>query len=494
MALIHSNTLAGKNWKVPDSNTGIQPKRVYNVEGTFAIPSVHSSFEGFEGPKKNKVLIYDEKPGRKKKLIKTDLTYREPIHSFKYFEALGSTYGMHEIINERETMGEDTSPIIDRWKSEPIFIERYDSIRPSIPLNYNNSSEDICAFMCEIEKSNEAKDDGFKVSFEELAKEIDGKRYIEFHVGEFHLLPNTPLAIHRCNLSADVVTFKKGFKAFKDSSTLKSDTIQIPRISPTSNHFVEFYIGISRMKDSSIRPREFNRNDLNIRHPNNLEGGAQIRWKSLADSCMAWIRIYDGTDLKRLLDKEIFYSGHYVLNTKCRIDLSKLKQYLKKLDLAHESQLLIHPPSFNILGYDTLSRLTEPRHARMIRRLDKVEFDVQRNYKSNGGFHYKIIVLNEDKSIVLFSDETEGSKPPFIYNGQGTKELKGTWRWSKIDNEDIGNKPIPFSHSYVRGAGIDTEQYGKVTYTFNESVSEILSRNRKIYIILETNDGTLSNG
>lgn len=494
MSLIHSNTLAGKNWKEPDPNTGIPSSRVYNTVGTFAIPSVHASFDGFEGPKKNKILIYDEKPGRKKRVIKTELTFREPFHSFKYFEALGSTYGMHEIINERETMGEDPSPIVERWKAEPVYIERYSSMRPSITLNYNNSDEDICGFMEEITKSTEAADNGFKISFEELAKEIDGRKCIEFHIGEFHLLPNTPLAIHRCNLSADILTFKKGFKAFKDSDSLKSDVIPVQRISPTANHFLEFYVGIVRMKDSSVRPREFNDKEIDIRHPNNMEGGAQIRWKSLADSCMEWVRVYDGTDLKRLLSKDIYSSGHYVLNTRCRIDLEKLKTHLATLELAEESQLIIHPPSFNILAFDTLNLLTEPRHSRLITRLDKVEFEVQRNYKSNGGFHYRIMVHNEDKTTLLFSDSTDSAVGVTILKDSGVAGNKGTWRWSNLQSRDIGGLQIPFSNSYVNNAGINTELYGKITYTFNESVSEWLSRYRKIYITLETNDGTVLNG
>lgn len=494
MSLIHSNTLAGPNWKEPDSGTGIQSSRVYNTIGTFAIPSVHASFEGFKGPRNNKILIYDEKPGTKKRLIKTDLTYREPFHSFKYFEALGSTYGMHEIINERETMGEDPSPIVERWKSEPIYIERYSSMRPSVTLNYNNSDEDLCGFMEEITKSTEAKDNGFKVSFEELAKEIDGRKYIEFHIGEFHLLPNTPLAIHRCNLSADILTFRKGFAAFKGSDSLKSDVIQVPRISPTLNHFLEFYIGIARMKDSSVRPKEFNEKELNIRHPNNIEGGAQIRWKSLTESCMEWVRVYDGTDLKRLLSKDIYSSGHYVLNTRCRIDIEKLKAHLSTLDLAGESQLIIHPPSFNILGFDTLSLLKEPRYSRLITRLDKVEFDVQRNYKSNGGFHYRIMVYNEDKTVLLFSESTDADVGISILKDSGVSANRGTWRWSNLSGRDIGGLQIPFSNAYVNNAGINTELYGKITYTFNESVSEWLSRYRKIHITLETNDGTLLNG
>lgn len=494
MSLIHSNSLAGNNWKEPDPSTGIQSGRVYNTVGTFAIPSVHASFEGFEGPKKNKILIYDEKSGKKKRIIKTELTFREPFHSFKYFESLGSTYGMHEIINERETLGEDRSPIIDRWKSEPVYIERYSSMRPAVTLNYNNSDEDLCGFMEEIIKSLSAKDNGFKISFEELAKEIDGRKYLEFHVGEFHLLPNTPLAIHRCNLSADIITFKNGFKAFKDSDSMKSDVVPLPRISPTANHFLEFYIGIVRMKDGSVRPKEFNDKELNIRHPNNIEAGAQIRWKSLADSCMQWIRVYDGTDLKRLLSKDIYSSGHYVLNTRCRIDIEKLKAHLSTLELAEESHLIIHPPSFNIIAFDTLSLLREPRYSRLITRLDKVEFDVQRNYKSNGGFHYKIMVHNEDKSVLLFSESTDAEVGIFILENSGVSADRGTWRWSNLHGRDIGGLQIPFSNSYVNNAGIDTELYGRMTYIFNESVSEWLSRYRKIHITLETNDGTALNG
>lgn len=494
MSLIHSNTLAGKNWKEPDPNTGIQSTRVYNTIGTFAIPSVHASFEGFEGPKKNKVLVYDDKPGRKKRVIKTELTFREPFHSFKFFEALGSTYGMHEIINERETMGEDPSPIIDRWKAEPVYIERYSSMRPNIALNYNNSDEDLCGFMEELTKSAVPEDNGFKVSFEDLAKTIDGRKYLEFHVGEFHLLPNTPIAIHRCNLSADVLTFRKGFKAFKDSDSIKSEVVQIPRITPTANHFLEFYVGVVRMKDSSTRPQEFNKKDIDIRHPNNIEAGAQIRWKSLADSCMEWVRVYDGTDLKRLLSRDIYTAGHYVLNTRCRIDLEKLKTYLATLNLADDSQLIIHPPSFNVLGFDTLNLLSEPRHARLISRLDRVEFDVQRNYKSNGGFHYQIRVYNEDNTTLLFSESTDSSVAPYVPDNLGVAANKGTWRWSKLTGKDIGGLQIPFSNSYINNAGINTELYGKITYTFNESVSEWLSRYRKIHITLETNDGTALNG
>lgn len=494
MSLIHSNTLAGKNWKEPDPETGIPYGRVYNTVGTFAIPSVHGSFEGFEGPKKNKILIYDNKSGKKKKVIKTELTFREPFHSFKYFEALGSTYGMHEIINERETNGEDPSPIIEKWKSEPVYIERYSSMRPSIALNYNNSDEDLCGFMEEIIKSTAPADNGFKLSFEELAKEIDGRKYLEFHIGEFHLLPNTPLSIHRCNLSADIITFKKGFKAFKESDSLKSDVIPVQRISPTANHFLEFYIGITRMKDKSVRPKEFNDKEIDIRHPNNMEAGAQIRWKSLADSCMEWVRVYDGTDLKRLLDKDIYSSGHYVLNTRCRIDLGKLKTHLATLELPEESQLIIHPPSFNILGFDTLSTLIEPRYSKLTARIDKIEFDVQRNYKSNGGFHYRVLVYKDDKTTLLFSDSTDSAVGTSVLEGTGVTAKKGTWRWSQHRNIDIGGLLIPFSNSYVRNAGISTELYGKITYTFDESVSEWLSRYRKIYITLETNDGTALNG
>ena len=104
------------------------------------------------------------------------------------------------------------------------------------------------------------------------------------------------------------------------------------------------------------------------------------------------------------------------------------------------------------------------------------------------------MVHNEDKTTLLFSDSTDSAVGVTILKDSGVAGNKGTWRWSSLQGRDIGGLPIPFSNSYVNNAGINTELYGKITYTFNESVSEWLSRYRKIYITLETNDGTVLNG
>ena len=97
MSVIHYRLLAGDHYQERDRVFGIGPRTVYNTKNTFSIPSVWHSFDVFRGPKQNrnsKVDIDSGKTGADGK-VKTVLTYREPFHPFKYYESLGSFYGIH---------------------------------------------------------------------------------------------------------------------------------------------------------------------------------------------------------------------------------------------------------------------------------------------------------------------------------------------------------------------------------------------------------------
>lgn len=494
MAEVHYKYLAGDYYRGTDKLTGIGPRVVHNVKNTFAIPSVWDTFTGFHGPKQNRSFSskVNSGAGGGSGDVKVKVQYREPFHSFKYFEALGSFYGMHEIINEKEDLDGTWQEIREKWKSEPAYIDRYDRLRNSSPLKYNNSSNDLSCISLLATVESGKVDFGFQQS---IKHDEDKKPYLEIHIGEFHLLPNTPRSIFRCNLSTDLLYIKEGIDHFIADEKIKSEVLNFPDQSVTSNSPVEFYMGIAAL-GSKNRPRDFNLNNLDGRHPNYIEAGAQIRWKSLSDRCSAWVRIYDGLDMSRVLSTDVYRNSHYVLNTKVIIRLDKLEELI----LAHGGvdhstyKILVHLPSYSLLGYDMVKALKEPRAFMILSDISEVKFDVPRNYKTNGGNHYILKIYDTDKETLLFSDSTDTSID--IYkNPKIDVELKrGKWRVDYVNtNSSIGPGDIPFNSSYKNNTGIPIEQYGTMIYTLSESLSKYLKDKEKVYASIEAYDGTRQN-
>ena len=250
------------------------------------------------------------------------------------------------------------------------------------------------------------------------------------------------------------------------------------------------------MVDSGRRPKDFNTKDLEARHPEYIEGGAQIRWKSLSDKCSTWTRIYDGLDLKDVLSSEAITPGHYVLNSKVIIRLNKLSDYIKSLnpDELSNFKLLIHPPSYSILPYDEVSELTEPRVAMFVSEVSQIKFDIPRNYKTNGSFHFKLNVYDKDRETLIISDSSYPDIE-FYKNPSVDVDLKkGKWL-IKIEEEllEFGEKGIRFDSAYNNGSGTQTELYGEVIYSLSESLSKHLKDKERFYVSIETIDGTRQN-
>lgn len=495
MTTIHYKLLAGNHYQERDRVFGIGPRTVYNVKNTFSIPSVWHSFDGFKGPKQNrnaKVDIESGKTGADGK-VKTILTYREPFHSFKYYEALGSFYGIHELINEREAFESSWAEIRDEWKSEPIYIDRLDRLRTDKPIRYNNSSNDICTFSLLLKFENGEVTHPFNSSIK--YDEYDNP-YIEFHIGEFHLLPNTPRHIYRCNLSSDLLYIPEGIDHFRSNRNIKSRVLDIVQPTFTSDSPIEFYLGFTKLVDSGKRPNDFNTKDLEARHPEYIEGGAQIRWKSLSDKCLTWTRIYDGLDLKDILSSESIAPGHYVLNSKAIIRLNKLSSYIKSLnpDELSNFKLLIHPPSYSILPYDEVSELSEPRVAMFVSDVSQIKFDVPRNYKTSGSFHFKLNIYDNDRETLIVSDSSYPGIG-FQKNPNIDIDLK-RGKWTIKIGEDLlefGEKGIRFDSAYNNNSGTEVELYGEVTYSLSESLSKYLKDKERFYVSVETIDGTRQN-
>lgn len=483
--------LAGDHYHTLDSRTGIGPRIVRNTLGTFSIPSVWNTFDGYLGPKKNKSFSTESSSGayNSSGKIKTSLNYREPFHSFKYYESLGSMYGIHEIINERELFENDWGEIREQWKSEPIYIDRYDRLRNSSRLSYNNSSNDICALSLIATPNGNNVDFGFD---QHIKHDENLKPYIEIHVGEFHLLPNTPRNVYRCNLANDILYIPDGIDMFNSNKDVSAEVLDIlPQPIPTESSPIEFHVGICRLTDKSSRPKDFNSKELEARHPNYIEGGAQIRWKSLSDRCLTWVRVYDGTDLKRLLSSDAYRTSHYVLNTKIIIRLDKLKKIILDHKMVDNStyKILIHPPSYSFLPYDEIDHIKEPTMSMFVNEVSQIRFDVQRNYKSNGSFHYVLNIYDRDRETLLIRDSSS-SKYEYYKNDSILDDIKpGKWF---IDGKPVNDEGIKFDSAYNYHA-INTESYGEVRYVLSDSMAKFIKDKERVYVSIETYDGTRQN-
>ncbi len=498
--LVDYKKLAGDNYLVRDPEFKTGATLVYNTLGTFAIPSVHSTFEGFEGPPRaiKKELIREQvkKDNGKTKyetVERTTFLYREPFHTFKYFEALGSTYGMHEIINDRELFDGSFASIIDRWKTEPAYIEKMNALRSSNGYSYNSSTINGCAITIH---ANIQSDGEVSYSFkDQIKKDKYENDYIDIHIGEFHLMPNTPRNIFRCNLAYDIQFIEKGSDNFNsDMSKTAPMLTGAPKPKATEDSPVEFYFGTTRLVDESSRPKEFYEKDLNIRHPQYLEAGAQIRWKSMSEQCQSWIRIYDGLDLKRIMSKNVYKPGAYVCNSKVRVNLTKLTKLIKQNNPIPLStfKLIIYPPSYNILAYDVIDKVSHPHFSMFIYEMDYIDFDVQRNFKSSGGFQYSIEIYHNDKETLLFRDSTSDDVERYIAPQYANILKYGLWYHHTNGNDlkTIGREFPEFSHTFLEYKGVKTEDYGKIRYYPNESLIKLIESNGGAYISITTYDGT----
>ena len=489
---INISELAGKYYKPVDQKTGIPSGYIYNEINTFSVPSVHPSFEGYEGPKENKdYKVGIQIPGTTNVPITEKLTYRIPFHSFKYYESMGSVYGMHGIINERESFEEGDVSITERWKSEPANIDRIDRLRCTGAKSHNTSYEDICALTI----MSRLNDDGsYTHSYEDMIYENDSKqRELEIFIGEFHLLTNTPKSIYRCNLAADIQYIKEGIDVF-NRDKLFAPIVHNEKIRHNSNSFLEFELGLARTGSEASKPEFLLYDDLNIRHPHYIEAGAQIRWKSMKDRCTSWQKIFDGTNLSEKIENETHYPGHYVCNTKVKVNIDKLEDRLRSMQSAvpmSDFRTIIYMPSYNILPIDNIISLKSPSVSMFIDDLEDIKFAVQRNYKSGGNIHYAIEMYKGDKSNLIFRDGTSEDYEKYIDNS--VDDIKyGKWMISLdgVSYSIYGNNKAMFDSTSHSNSGIDTEKYGTVKYIPDESLVKFITNNSGIYIRIMSYDGT----
>lgn len=526
--LIEYSRLAGEYYTGLDDKYKIDKSNYLNAVYTYAVPAVHTSFIDTSqalGPpstirvRPNKTVT--EADGTVVASSKVSVTYREQFHSFKYYESLGSIYGAHNIIMDRKDSSQGVY-IRERWHGEPIFAERIDSINAD-NLSRLDDTEGNC--LLSLYAKLDDSEDGIDLEFDSITKDPDGRRFLDIFVGEFHLLPDNPRSIYRTNISWDIhpvsnrIQHNKSGKSICLSdgdniqSFLSSNGIDVlssnpdnsaykKQISPMNSDFIEYYIGLARVPAISSRPKNMGSKIISMRHPDYLEAGAQIRWRSLKDRCSSWIRIYDGTDISKVISEDVFRNGHYVVNTKIRIDIDKFKAYLEHLNSGIDEKidwkLLLWLPWYSVLGHNSVDTVIYPKLSSFIDAFDQLEFKVPDNYKSNGAFHFTIKVWNSDKSNLIYYDSSDASEE-FYFDKEifpdGIK--KGKWYISNQSNNEtyveISSGRIKFNSDYEVGHGVNHEDYGTIRYIPSNDLSAYIVQNPGIYVQIVTHDGTLNN-
>lgn len=522
---VHYGELAGPKYAGLDERYKIDKSNLYNNVYTFAVPAVHPDYtETSEaiGPP-NMVRIRPDKTvtdpdGTIVASARVNTTYREAFHSFKYFESLGSVYGYHNIIMDRKEVN-DKLYTRERWQGEPVTIERIDSINVDNPSQLDSTTSN-CLLTLHA-KINRAAQAGIDLEYDSLVN-INGKQYLEIFIGEYHLLPNTPRSVYRTNISWDIhpVLDNKLHKniygessCLEDGQTLSqlltknhitnvhtsgNTVLKKYPISQTASSFLEYYVGIAKVPTVSSRPKEMQANSLSMRHPNYLEAGAQIRWKSLKERCSSWTRIYDGSDLKELLSLDAYRPGHYVLNTKVLIDVEKLRIYLEHLNKDSETpiewKILMWLPWFSMLAHDSIETITYPKLSTFIDSFDQVEFDMPANYKSGGSYHFSINIFDTDKTTLLYSESSDRTVPVYYNQDKFYSRIRaGRWYATDQQNEfkEIDGKPIRFNADYESGHGVNHENYGKIKYIPSNELSSYIATSQNLFMQIVTHDGTL---
>lgn len=126
--------------------------------------------------------------------------------------------------------------------------------------------------------------------------------------------------------------------------------------------------------------------------------------------------------------------------------------------------------------------------------MSQIKFDVPRNYKTSGSFHFKLNIYDNDRETLIVSDSSYPGIG-FQKNPNIDIDLK-RGKWTIKIGEDLlefGEKGIRFDSAYNNNSGTEVELYGEVTYSLSESLSKYLKDKERFYVSVETIDGTRQN-
>lgn len=442
---------------------------------------------------------------------------REPHHTFKYWEECGAVYGTHHFIEESLSEGKNLAPIRTQWKKEPTFIDRLSNINIKGPRSFYDSTEYSCCLSNYVSVTSDGE---VSIENEEMYLENNGdKRELHIHMGEFHLLPDTPVNIYRCNIAWDLLYIKddnkymageEGTTAIMDGVTRASvfgDTvseargaISSPRITPDQSHFLSYYIGLCKLPAGSTRPKEMREGDLSMRHPDYIEAGAQIRWKSMKDRCTTWVRVYDGTDVADIIDIKNYNPDHYIINTKVVIDIPKCKQYFKTLTSGvgkdTKFKIAMYPVSYNVLGYKTVTDIIYPKLNNFLDDFDELVFNTPVNYLTRGSFHFTLEMYEDNGEKHIFSDSSLYS---FVVHNETSKINKdtppGKWMYKDITTNEWTEIPherdLTFNRVHDRSTGVNHEDYQQIKYIPSDDIMGYVAGSMNLAIRINVYDSTI---
>ena len=529
MSTVYYSLLAGKYYYGLDNIYRANESFVKNVMHTFAVPAAHPTFISKDlaiGPpdvRRKEVIHSVNDFGNPITITEIKSVYREPFHSFRYYESLGSIYGMHCIIMDYNGKNDDGN-VRQQWESEPISIERIDRMNIVGEKSNYNSTEKMCA----LSIMATANQNGITLEYDKSYTK-DGEDFIEAFVGEYHLLPNNPSSIYRCNIAWDIhphvgtyasmidskINHRVIFDGDKKSSiytdsnssnvtysnaAAKDEAVQKKEINISNSHFVEYYLGTSKVSKLSTRPKDMQDSTLSMRHPNYMEAGSQIRWKSMRDKCTTWNRIYDGTNVADIINPNIVKSGHYVMNTKLLININKLKEYISELHSGISTEvkykIILYLPYFSVLAHDSVEEIKYPKLASFIDMFDQLDFKIPINYKTGGSYHFILSFYDKDKETLLFRDSSLSTIGLYVNTAKTKMSIrKGKWYFINNSNkefiEEIPDKPIRFNCDFETGHGINHEMYYNIRYSPSNDLISYITMNSGIYLKITTYDGTL---
>ena len=463
--LIHYSELAGDKYPGLSKTDGSSLDGRDNIVYTYAVPALHKDFDGIDGPPppvrveaRRQIRNPD---GTITSIANVRSVTRDPFHSFRYYEALGSTYGSHNIIADTNTRG-------SRWHSEPASIERI------VDLGIENPSKvDDTPGACAITVDFSVFGDKIKTKYGEYSQSDN----IEIFFGEFHLLPNTPAAIYRWNIAHDIVS----------DSAPRVSIKSFPQPKPSAGQVVSYHSGISRVPFGN-RPRAFNSSQT-IRHPLYLEAGAKIRWKSIAKDCFSWYKIYDGSDMSEMVAKDIG-TGHYAMATKAIVSVRELYKFAKDNGI-DSGKLILWTPWFCTLAHNNVDSVKHPRLASFIDNVDYIEFDTPQNWKSGGSYNFSVSIIDRDKNTALYSESTKNQNR--LTSGKFPDSIKfGKWTIGDTDVR-VPISDIFFDSNYTAGRGVDCSQKTTIRYYPSDDLAGYLALYENLYIRIDVHDGTLRN-
>lgn len=289
-----------------------------------------------------------------------------------------------------------------------------------------------------------------------------------FIFGEFHLITNTLKSFVRANINFELL------QDFKQESAFIYKTVDfdpVPSLSDTDGEasFVEMYLGYTRVPLQD-RPPSLERSDYpSLADP--INGTQWLKWKSINESCSGYRRIYNGTVSGEYFEEIDSADGHYICQTKCSINKSKLLAYLNRsfdsnsYPLNTESsnkemiyQILIYPPSYYFYPAKNPASYINPIPNYVNRELVEVKFETPKNYKADGNIQYRISFFSDNGGTLLFSSSS--SKQDSDYEDLFWEEISPNQQTSKVltpnyptfDNQfnELNGVPATSQDSYIR--------------------------------------------